>query len=276
MRETIILRTHRQPRSGLRGLVLIAGGLLLAVAAGAAPKDHPSLVNPEKTDCSNCHAELMSNPVVHAAAKDGCLQCHEFSKQEKKTLVAPVAVGIELCTMCHSELAGAAAGKVAAPHYPVTDSCTGCHNPHSTKEPKLVISPLPALCLTCHDAATIDPAHGKSVSRGDCRSCHLPHGGPNAKLLRAANQHAPFADKTCQSCHKRGGVGRGDKGSAKVCFACHTDQQEAFGKGVIHTVVKQGKCEGCHDPHLSDQQPLQAMFTVTKLNRPSGSSQSSV
>lgn len=237
----------------IRTLWLCLTVALAALSTSAEPKPHPSLVNPATTKCANCHGDLVAKPVVHAAVKDDCLTCHEFSKEGAQSKVALASPQAELCTMCHAELGDAAAGKLAAPHFPVTDACTGCHDPHGSNEPKLLTGAIPALCLTCHDAASIDPKHRKTVSRSDCRSCHTPHGSANAKMLNAAKHHPPFAEKSCQACHKRGGVGRADKGSAKVCYACHTDNEAKFAKGVVHTIVKQGKCEGCHDPHLSDE-----------------------
>ncbi|MHB0968500.1 MAG: cytochrome c3 family protein [Thermoanaerobaculia bacterium] len=227
--------------------------LCLSLAGPMLGGEHPSLVDPATTKCITCHADRLAGPVVHPPANDDCMTCHEFSKDGKKTRVALASPQSELCTMCHGDLADAAAGKLTASHFPVTDACTNCHNPHSSKQQKLLIGAVPPLCLTCHDGASIDPKHGRTVSRSDCRGCHLPHGSANAKLLKAAAQHPPFADKNCQTCHKRGGVGRADKGSARVCYACHAGKEDKFAKGVVHTIVRQGRCEGCHDPHLSDK-----------------------
>ena len=235
-----------------RSYVLLLLSLIVAPALSGGA--HPSLVNPATAKCATCHEAVLANPVKHPVALDGgCTNCHEFAKTAGKTTVKLAAEEPQLCLTCHDEMSKAAAGTLAAPHAPVTSACTSCHNPHSTAAPHLLTSSPPALCLTCHDAATIDPKHGRTVSRSDCRSCHLPHGSANAKLLTAAAQHPPFAEKTCQTCHKRGGVGRADKGSAKVCYACHTDNETKFAKGVVHTIVRQGRCEGCHDPHLSDK-----------------------
>lgn len=242
----------------MRSLTPVALIALAALGMLAAPallaKDHPSLVNAATAKCATCHEAVLANAVKHPAALDGgCTSCHDFTKADGKTSVKLSAGEPQLCVTCHDDKSKAADGTLAAPHAPVTSACTSCHNPHSTADAHLLTSTPPSLCLTCHDAATIDPKHKRTVSRSDCRGCHLPHGSANAKLLKAAAQHPPFAEKSCQSCHKRGGVGRGDKGSAKVCYACHTEQGEKFAKGAVHTIVRQGRCEACHDPHLSDR-----------------------
>jgi predicted CXXCH cytochrome family protein len=235
-----------------------------APAAAAVPvrepvgKRHPSLVDPGKARCAECHAEILKGEVKHPPAEEGCLSCHEFSKKERQTLVALLAEGPALCVTCHGELERAAEGKLARAHAPVSDSCGHCHSPHSSKEAHLLKAPALQLCLSCHDATDLDKAHPLPVSRSSCVSCHGPHGTEQKKMLLGAFEHAPFAEKSCESCHRKG---RGTRvrprvAGAALCYTCHSDLEAAFARGSVHTVVRDGRCTDCHSPHVASAPKL--------------------
>ncbi len=196
-----------------------------------------------------CHETVLAKNVKHPAALDGgCATCHEFTKADGKTTVKLSADEPQLCVTCHDPMSKAAAGTLAASHAPVATACTLCHNPHSTADPHLLTSAPPALCLTCHDADDVNKNHKRSVSASQCLLCHAPHGSETKGMLLAAKQHPPFAERSCESCHRQGTIARA-KPKNNVCFACH--DEKAFQAKFVHTAVKQGKCAGCHDPHMS-------------------------
>ena len=246
------------------GLLLLstfaAGPLRSAQPAPAAPvapapagKRHPTLVDPAKAKCGDCHADVLKGEIRHAPAAEGCLTCHEFSKKERQTLVALSAALPALCVSCHADLEKAADGKLAAPHAPVADSCGNCHNPHSSDRVHLLKAPALALCLSCHAGAGLDASHALPVSRSSCLECHGPHGTEFKRMLVGGVVHAPFAEASCDSCHRKG---RGTRvrprtTGAALCYTCHTDLETAFSRGSIHTVVREGRCTECHSPHLA-------------------------
>ncbi len=218
-----------------------------------AGKRHPSLVDPAKARCAECHADVLKGAVKHAAAEEGCVSCHEFSKKERQTLVGLSAEGPALCVTCHGELEKAVEGKLAAPHAPVVDSCANCHSPHSSAEKHLLKGPAQELCISCHAAADADKAHRLPVSRSSCLSCHGPHGTGQKKMLLGNVEHAPFTEGSCDSCHRKG---RGTRvrprvAGAALCYNCHSDLEAVFAKGFVHTVVRAGRCTGCHSPHVA-------------------------
>lgn len=209
-------------------------------------------MDPASAKCATCHAALLAQAVKHPVVSE-CLTCHEFKKTDGKTVVGFVAPQTELCVTCHDAMSAAAAGKVAAPHAPVTAGCTDCHNPHTTVEKSLLKAAPPALCIECHDAAGLQSSHKRAVASSICTSCHTPHGSETKAMLLSAKQHVPFAERSCASCHRQGTIAR-TKPKATICFACHDEKR--FTGTSVHSAVKQGKCTGCHEPHLSPRDKL--------------------
>ena len=107
----------------------------------------------------------------------------------------------DLCTACHQEMA--AELSMDNVHPPAAQECLGCHAPHASGEETLLTQAAGTLCADCHDLEgeafsgahlAIDPAVM------DCMRCHAPHASQDPKLFRA-EQHAPFAARSCEDCH---------------------------------------------------------------------------
>jgi predicted CXXCH cytochrome family protein len=250
------------PEIGLTGtlgarLAICLTLLIGAIPLLAEPKPHPSLVNAATAKCETCHREVTAQPNRHEAI-DSCDNCHQFGGEKGRTTVELSEAQPGLCVNCHDAQARTSKGEVAAPHAPVTDSCTSCHSPHSSANRRLLIEPVPTGCLGCHDGAELDTKHKVSVSRVNCARCHNPHGSEFPKALLTDKQHPPFAEGSCQSCHRRGLKTRSANGpipdTSKTCFACH---DAATTKGMFtHSAVTRGQCAGCHEPHLSPEKKL--------------------
>lgn len=238
-------------------LLLLAAALSSGRAAQAGTGKHPTLVDPAKAKCETCHEEILRPKVKHAAAEGDCSSCHEFGKADGKTTVKLTAAVPDLCLACHDSFKAAAEGTLKAPHAPVSD-CTSCHKPHASDQEHLLNAPVREVCAGCHSAEDVNKGHPIPVSRADCLSCHLPHGGDAKGFLAGSVRHAPFEEKSCDACHRkgRGTKARFQQEGGALCFACHTDVEESVKKGVVHTALKQGKCTGCHDPHLANQKKL--------------------
>ena len=242
--------THIAHRVGAMSAVAAIFLLNSPTATGAT---HPSLVDPEKARCGTCHSELIENAVVHPPVADDCLSCHEFTKGDDGLSVAVMGDGAELCVMCHDTMEAAATGELEAPHAPVLDDCTNCHNPHSTEQEKLLVTPAAELCFECHDKDETNDMHAIPVSRGDCRTCHSPHGSDSEHMLAGNNLHAPFAEGVCEGCHKkpRGTRIRLIVEGSDLCYACHGDLEEEFSQGFVHGALGRDGCTGCHNPHMA-------------------------
>lgn len=220
----------------------------------------PALFGAE-VDCLKCHARLKSGKVLHAAVDMGCATCHggiDAAKvPHKKT--NKVARGLnsdqpDLCYGCHDKKAFEKKNVHAA----VGMGCTGCHDPHSSKNAKLLKTEAPDLCLTCHDKKLFT---GKTVhapvAGGMCLSCHGPHASDEIALLLTKPVD------TCLGCHAgydakvHGLAGFGGK-----LHPVKSDKQVTVRteKGMETTITRimdparHGKpfyCAGCHEPHRS-------------------------
>ncbi|MGV1100007.1 cytochrome c3 family protein [Thiovibrio sp. JS02] len=86
-------------------------------------------------------------------------------------------------------------------------------------------------CFQCHDRKKFQGAAVHSpVARGECGKCHNPHVAKYEGLLR-------------------------EKG-AGLCYSCHGQKEEEFGRGIVHQPVKKGECSACHAAHASGQAGL--------------------
>ena len=108
----------------------------------------------------------------------------------------------ELCASCH-DLKDAALLKTHQGQPIAGSNCTNCHDPHTSKSPKLLqkyVHPVfdAQSCPTCHEA----PKDGKVVlnqadSRALCVSCH----DEAAKKMEAAKVQHPGTAGECTQCH---------------------------------------------------------------------------
>jgi len=227
---------------------------LVAASWPAMAADHPSLVDVATARCDTCHETTISKNSKHARDAQSCAQCHRFAIENGRTTVALAAAVTPLCIGCHKKYAAQGSGTVTVPHLPVVKSCTNCHDPHDERRPMLLKSAVPELCLSCHPAVALDVSHARPVARTDCLTCHNGHGSNFPSMLKSDKQHKPFAERSCQTCH-RTGFGLNMKARPpELCYACHA--AEKFVKASVHTAVKQGKCMGCHEAHVAEENKL--------------------
>jgi len=231
--------------------------------AASADKHDFSFPDERAKLCDMCHESKVDKKVKHMPAAYGlCTACHNPHQSDNpKQLRFPVE---ELCTTCHAadDFKG---GTVT--HGPVDEGrCIRCHDPHSTDNVFMLRLGQPALCFQCHDKSQKDPA-GHNLPRikalfeakdiklhlpfasGQCTMCHVPHTGPNTRLLNGpypASFYAPFA------------------ADAYICFNCHdagafaeprTLDATAFRNGNLnlhyrHVNRRKGRtCRACHHHH---------------------------
>lgn len=186
----------------------------------------------EEPDCSMCHEPLTKEKVVHMALQMGCPTCHTAidAKDVPHKKTNNIAKGLssdqpDLCYSCHDK--SAFSKKVV--HPALSMGCTSCHNPHSSKNNKILVAEPPDLCFNCHDKTKFD---GKSVHPpvmgGMCTSCHSPHASDTEKLLLSK--------------------------LPDLCFTCH--DKATFNRRKGHMPVAAGLCLTCHGPHASSSMAL--------------------
>ena len=207
-----------------------------------------------KSDCSSCHDSHGSNKAgilfdnVHApVANKTCTQCHEASSSPDalKTKKA----GFELCRGCHSGMMNDTFNKNRV-HWPLVDKvgCLNCHEPHASKEKKLLLGDSKSLCGKCHsdtmelqeklaERERQEKAAAKGrvikgalthqpIQEGNCEGCHASHASDNTFLLKQSS-----IVKLCENCHdwsKHSNHPMGEKiidsrnkNISMQCLSCH-------------------------------------------------------
>jgi predicted CXXCH cytochrome family protein len=199
----------------------------------------PALSSAAELKCARCHGKLAKGKIVHKAMDMGCATCHggidKSAMPHKKTNALPKGLTSEqpgLCYGCHDK--GLFTKKNV--HAAVGLGCTGCHDPHSSRNGKLLVSEIPALCFTCHDKSGFsDKNIHPPVMSGDCVTCHSPHSSDMIALLV--------------------------KKPVEVCLQCHADSAEhgkhapIVGDKEPEDPKKPGRpfyCGSCHNPHSSN------------------------
>jgi len=234
----------------------------------------PSVAFSAEIDCLKCHGKLAREKVVHPALSMGCQTCH--SAVDTKTVphkkTNKIAKGLsaeqpELCYGCHDK----AIFSHKNVHAAVGMGCTGCHNPHSSKNAKLLISDAPELCFSCHDKAEFGKKNIHApVAGGMCLSCHTPHSSDETALLLKK----PI--EVCLECHSDVpkkphaasgfsatahplGMPKAERTSKKSRRAKEKQEQEPKQDEVLMDPARQDKvfyCGSCHNPHSSDSPKL--------------------
>jgi len=252
------------PQFAQVGIAAAMGIMLIGVAAASRSADHPTLVSADSIACRTCHEELLAPRVVHASVREDCSACHRVTILESGTTMALVEAEPALCVMCHDKLSVAVEAGLATPHLPVTESCLICHEPHSGEHDHLLSDPPAEVCGQCHDTGDLGEVHGGQLTTAtNCAACHEPHGSANDAMLAGTHLHRPFADGSCDGCHREpfGERMRLRSRNEKLCTACHVELANPGVEGVVVHAALDGErgtagCLSCHDPHMSRQPKL--------------------
>lgn len=175
--------------------------------------------------CHNPHAAHANNPsLLRVAALDGtqlCTSCHSDMQSLAESLHRPEtlrAAGFNAngCRPCHTVHAGAEAlaadllwpktllASAAAPGTNISDPyCSGCHGAAgAVRRPAVATHPTVAM-IDVGDQPSALPLfdeNGQPSPTGSirCRTCHLPHGRPEAPQLKIRPFTTP---NVCTTCH---------------------------------------------------------------------------
>ncbi len=211
-----------------------------------------------EVNCLKCHAKLKTGKSVHKALNMGCDTCHKginaatVPHRNTTTLAKGLSSDQpDLCYGCHDKEKFTRKDV----HPAIGMGCTGCHNPHSSKNPRLLKSSLPALCYSCHDKTEFTKKHiHPPVASGECMSCHTPHSSDQMALL--------------------------PKKPIDVCLQCHPDTSHGGHIGSFQQPggdqaaepqdpARKGKpfyCGSCHNPHSTDS-PLLFRFNAQSVTQ---------
>ena len=201
----------------------------------------------EKSPCLRCHKKLVKGKVVHQALESGCEACHSAINAKtvphKRTNTLPRGLSSEqpeLCYACHDQTQFSKKNV----HPAIVMGCTTCHNPHSSRNAKLVTTKIPELCFSCHDktAFTGKVVH-PPVAAGECLSCHSPHASNEIALL----QKKPVA--VCLDCHPD--AVHGQHSPSRQPPVTEQAREDVSGPE-LQDPARPGRpfyCGSCHNPH---------------------------
>ncbi len=219
-------------------------------------KIHPTLPEPEKSNCNACHSSIFGKK-NHKPLEESCFNCHNFKKEGEKLQIFLKKELPEICYDCHQDLKGFKDAKTV---HQVYEDCSLCHNSHSSNFNFLLKAKSPDLCFECHDLKELkEKSHkGQPIEGGNCKNCHNPHFAPKEKLLLGSFAHLPFEEKSCESCHKKS-ITRNIRlitTPDKLCSSCHGGLDLVPKGSFIHRPFKDLECLKCHDPHISKEKGL--------------------
>ena len=229
---------------------------------------------------------------VEPAMEKGCATCHlncdQLSPADQKQPPAYYLKAKEpaLCLECH-----ASSGKDLSPahdHQPLGNSkCTGCHDPHSSDTPKLLLKfshgPYAArLCSACHPAP-VDGKVGLTAENVDSL-CYRCHANFKEEMAGAGSRHKLLSQsqRSCMECHDPHAANQEyhlKKPAQELCVSCHdappkqtlltpdvTDLQYLkLSSKYVHEPARKS-CLICHDAHAS-QFPKELRVSAQDLCR---------
>jgi len=135
--------------------------------------------------CTNCH-QVMSPAVASDRFVEPLTDTREFRKTTK----------MEVCFQCHQMRR---AQLMRSSHMPFREgkvTCTDCHNPHGTANPKLLVaSSVNETCYKCHAERRGPFLWEHPPVMENCDNCHEPHGSSNPQMLKVRTP------RLCQRCH---------------------------------------------------------------------------
>ncbi len=230
-------------------MAFVAFASLLFVVYGA--KKHPTLKDSSEATCLRCHKDIKSGKAVHSLFEvASCDTCHESAVEDDKTVMKLSASGVELCTMCHSDIEKAMGTGKDTHGVIETAGCTACHNPHSAPYKKLLSYEGNELCISCHTSQGKEKKHPHAaIEMMECKDCHSPHGSSEKALLLSS------VIDTCEGCHdisdsafqKKHNSQPVAKTGCTYCHEPHGSSQKKILKGKNLHEPFVGGCDGCHD-----------------------------
>jgi len=174
--------------------------------------DSPNSIEEQNAACIACHARgnrLFWKGSPHESRAMACVDCHQVmqevqvSASSNARYSAPLTEnkGVkksqpELCLGCHQMRRAQLQRSSHMPYREGKVTCTSCHNPHGTPNPKqLIQSTTNENCLACHTERRGPFLWEHPPVMENCANCHEAHGTNNPQLLKVR------MPRVCDSCH---------------------------------------------------------------------------
>jgi DmsE family decaheme c-type cytochrome len=175
-------------------------------------KDSKNSVAEQNAACLDCHSNgnrLFWKGSPHQTRAMACVDCHQVKQEIVRSVSsdarfnAPLSEnrGVkkpqpELCLSCHQMRRAQLQRSSHMPFREGKVTCTSCHNPHGSPNPKqLIQSTTNENCLSCHTERRGPFLWEHPPVMENCANCHEAHGTNNPQLLKVR------MPRVCDSCH---------------------------------------------------------------------------
>jgi DmsE family decaheme c-type cytochrome len=232
---------------GRRVPVALVFMLFRAAVSAAGTPEPPHPVTPSITECRLCHATAVSafQSTPHFGLPRSCATCHGDTTEHLKSnlekgVPGPIQSMRKLkadqvnatCLTCHDK--GRQANWHGGLHERRGVSCLGCHSVHSFRSERAQLKTAfePETCYTCHTNIRNKQMrvshHPIREGRMSCASCHDPHDGTRAKMVKGESVN-------------------------ETCYTCHAEKR---GPHLWEHAPVRDNCASCHEPHGSNHEKL--------------------
>jgi DmsE family decaheme c-type cytochrome len=215
--------------------------------------------------CLKCHAgkqRMYWRGSAHQSRGLACVDCHEIMSAKKERLSARARfnaplTGVEstkasqpeLCLSCHPMRRAQLQRSSHMPFREGKVTCSSCHNPHGSPNPKqLIQSTVNDNCYSCHAERRGPFLWEHAPVLENCGNCHEPHGSIHPQLLRVR------APKLCQQCHNDGQ--HRSSAYANVMPSAGNRTPAGFNNRVVNR-----SCANCHSRVHGSNHPSGNYFT---------------
>ncbi|MBI5177675.1 MAG: DmsE family decaheme c-type cytochrome [Nitrospinae bacterium] len=164
-------------------------------------KKHSTQTVDEKNgQCLQCHQNdaytAMWKGSTHQGNKVACVDCHTIMQNNTDRKNMAKKTQADTCFQCHLQRKAQYQKSAHMPYREGKVTCTDCHNPHGTPNPKLIAADsVNEACYKCHMEKRGPFLWEHAPVRESCLNCHEPHGSNHDKLLIAKRP------QLCQRCH---------------------------------------------------------------------------
>lgn len=221
-KNTVMGKVFAHPRTPLeeRGCESCHGPGKAHVEAGGGKdsipirfgKDSKNSIEEQNATCIACHSkgnQMFWRGSPHQTRAMACVDCHNIKQQITKPLSADTRYNApltdvkgmkksqpETCLTCHTMRKAQLQRSSHMPYREGKVTCSSCHNPHGTPNPKqLIQATTNENCLSCHVERRGPFLHEHPPVMENCANCHEAHGTNNPQLLKVR------MPRVCETCH---------------------------------------------------------------------------